>query len=184
MNDNEIEQEIQSKALTASRVTLADLEANIADTEIVKHVSKTGQVLRWAIITTQNGYAAVGKPSVAVSPENDNAEIGEKIAIDNTRNELWPLMGYALKERLAGEESARQRPALGAAYPGYSTLQPHQQRVIDEKCELDARLAKLLSFFGTPIFAGLPKDERLRLEHQEEAMQAYSVVLAERIAAF
>lgn len=101
MNDRSIEQEIQAKGLTAPRITPADLEANIADTEIVKHVSKTGQVLRWAVITTQNGFAVVGKPSVAVSPANDNAEIGEKIAIDNARSEMWPLMGYELRSQLA-----------------------------------------------------------------------------------
>ena len=36
MNDQQIEQEIQAKGLTAPRVTLADLEANITDIEIVK----------------------------------------------------------------------------------------------------------------------------------------------------
>lgn len=102
MNDQTIEQEIQAKGLTAPRITPSDIEANIADIEIVKHVSKTGQVLRWAVITTSNGYAVVGKPSCAVSSANDNAEIGEKIAVTNSREELWPLMGYALKERLAG----------------------------------------------------------------------------------
>lgn len=100
MNDKAIEKEIQAKGLTAPRVTLADLEANIVDTEILKHVSKTGQVLRFAILTTANGFAVVGKPSVAVSAENDNAEIGQNIAIDNAKNELWPLMGYALKQQL------------------------------------------------------------------------------------
>lgn len=100
MNDQAIEKEIQAKGLTAPRVTLADLEANIVDTEILKHVSKTGQVLRFAILTTANGFAVVGKPSVAVSAENDNAEIGEKIAIENAKTEIWPLMGYALKQKL------------------------------------------------------------------------------------
>ena len=102
MNDQSIEQEIQAKGLNAPRITPTDIEANIADVEIVKHVSKTGQVLRWAVITTSNGYAVVGKPSCAVSSANDNADIGEKIAVTNSREELWPLMGYALKERLAG----------------------------------------------------------------------------------
>ncbi len=101
MNDQSIEQEIQAKGLTAPRVTPADIEANIADIEIVKHVSKSGQVLRWAVLTTQNGYAVVGKPSCSVSSANDNAEIGEKIAVTNSREELWPLMGYALKEQLS-----------------------------------------------------------------------------------
>jgi hypothetical protein len=101
MNDQSIEQEIQAKGLNAPRITPTDIEANIADVEIVKHVSKTGQVLRWAVITTSNGYAVVGKPSCAVSSANDNTDIGEKIAVTNSREELWPLMGYALKDRLA-----------------------------------------------------------------------------------
>lgn len=84
----------------APRITPADIEANIVDTEIVKHVSKTGQVLRWAILSTKNGFAVVGRPSVAVSPENDNEEKGTEIAIQNSREELWPLMGYALKDQL------------------------------------------------------------------------------------
>ena len=101
MNDQTIEQEIQAKRLTAPRITPADIEANIASTEIVKHVSTSGQVLRWAVITTKNGYSVAGKPSCAASSANDNQEIGEKIAIDNARSELWPLMGYALKESLS-----------------------------------------------------------------------------------
>jgi len=102
MTDNAIEQEIQSKGLTAPRITPSDLEANISDVEIVKHVSKSGQVLRWAVITTNNGYAVVGKPSCSVSSANDNAELGEKIAVSNSKDEMWPLMGYALKQKLAG----------------------------------------------------------------------------------
>ena len=105
MNDQAIEKEIQAKGLTAPRVTPADLEANIADVEIVKHISKSGQVLRWAVLTTESGFAVVGKPSCAASPENDNAEIGESIAVSNSKEEMWLLMGYELKCRLhkAGE---------------------------------------------------------------------------------
>ena len=101
MSDKDIEQEIQAKGLTAPRVTRDDMLANIAHTEIVKHVSVTGQVLRWAIITTKNGFAVTGKPSCAVSSENDNEAIGKQIALTNAENELWPLMGYALKEKLS-----------------------------------------------------------------------------------
>jgi hypothetical protein len=95
-----IEREIQANGLTAPRLSPADLDANIVHTEIVKHVSLSGQVLRWAVLTTKNGFAVVGKPSVAVSPANDHAEIGTKVAVDNSRAELWPLMGYALKQAL------------------------------------------------------------------------------------
>lgn len=99
-NDIQLEQEINSKGLNAPRVTLADLNANISGVEYVKHVSKSGKILRWAVITTANGFAVTGKPSAAVSAENDNQEIGEKVALDNARDELWGLMGYALAERL------------------------------------------------------------------------------------
>lgn len=101
MSDKDIESEIQAKGLTAPRVTRDDMIANIAHAEIVKHVSVTGQVLRWAIITTKNGFAVTGKPSCAVSSENDNEAIGKQIALENAENELWPLMGYALKEKLS-----------------------------------------------------------------------------------
>lgn len=100
-SDAGIERMIQTKGLSAPRVMPAEMEANIVDVEIVKHVSKGGQVLRWAVITTVSGYACVGNPSVSVSPENDDAEIGVAVATENSRNALWPLMGYELKQRLA-----------------------------------------------------------------------------------
>lgn len=101
-SDAQIEAEIQAKGLTAPRVTPADIEANIVHTEIVKHVSHTGQVLRWAVLTAKNGHAVHGKPSCSVSPENDNADLGEKIAVENARRELWALMGYELRSKLSG----------------------------------------------------------------------------------
>ena len=104
MNDQTTEQEVQAKGLTAPRITTADIAANIVHTEIVKHISHSGQVLRWAVLTTRNGFAVTGKPSASVSPENDNAELGERIALENATEELWPLMGYALKDRLAARD--------------------------------------------------------------------------------
>lgn len=53
MSDKDIEQQIKSKGLTAARVTLDDFKENIVNTEIVKHVSVSGQVLRWAVLTTK-----------------------------------------------------------------------------------------------------------------------------------
>lgn len=67
-NDNTTEAMIRAAGLTAPRLSPATLQANIADTEIVKHVSKGGQVLRWAIITTLSGFGVSGRPSVSVSP--------------------------------------------------------------------------------------------------------------------
>jgi hypothetical protein len=76
------------------------------------------------------------------------------------------------------------RTALDMPEPVASDLPPHQQRVLDEKTELDDRSTKLQAFFSNPIFVGLPADEQDRLQKQAIAMQAYSQVLGERIAAF
>jgi hypothetical protein len=63
-------------------------------------------------------------------------------------------------------------------------MQPHQQRVVDEKTELDEKLAKLNNFIGGEIYNGLPGDERYRLTQQSLMMKQYSDILGERIAAF
>ena len=67
--------------------------------------------------------------------------------------------------------------------PG-SALPPHQQRVLQEKAELDERADKLSAFYSTAIFAGLPEPEQSRLVRQGAAMRAYSSILGERIVAF
>lgn len=63
-------------------------------------------------------------------------------------------------------------------------LQPHQQRVVVEKAELDGKLTKLTAFFGTEAFANLDDAEMNRLQRQADHMKAYSDVLGERIIAF
>ncbi|MCP4595735.1 Gp49 family protein [Neptuniibacter sp.] len=105
MNDIDIEKEIQEKGLNAPRVPLDNLHAKIKEVEIVKHVSVSGQVLRWAVLTMENGFAVTGSPSCSVSCENDDVELGEKIAIKNAENEVWALEGYALKQKLYEQPS-------------------------------------------------------------------------------
>ena len=61
---------------------------------------------------------------------------------------------------------------------------PHEQRVFDEKAELDARLQKLRPFLDSVVFGGLPESERYRLRRQADVMTEYSQILAQRIAAF
>ena len=89
--------------MNAPRITPEDIEANIVHTDVVTFITHSRQVLRWAVLTTRNGFAVTGKPSCSVSPENDNAEIGQRIAIENAKSELWPLMGYELKSKLAAQ---------------------------------------------------------------------------------
>lgn len=63
-------------------------------------------------------------------------------------------------------------------------MQPHQERVVTEKAELDAKLEKLGAFFQGSIIETLDQAERDRLKRQYEIMDQYSAVLGERIAAF
>ena len=102
MDQQQIETTLREKGKTAPMVTKEDLENNIIHTEVVKHITHSGQVLRWAVLTTKSGFSVTGKPSASVSAENDVSEIGESVAISNAKQELWALMGYHLKCQLAG----------------------------------------------------------------------------------
>lgn len=69
-------------------------------------------------------------------------------------------------------------------YSAFGPAPDYQQRVRDEKKELDGKLAALLTFFQDPIFEALPEAERSRLRNQARFMDGYAAVLGERIAAF
>ena len=125
MNDQTIEQEIIAKGKLAPRVTPADIEANIASehyftaAEGVIGMFTAGEIangrgvypdevgrlkpelglLTFCVLVLKNGFTVTGE-SACTSPENFDAEIGRNIARQNAVQKIWPLMGYALKERL------------------------------------------------------------------------------------
>jgi hypothetical protein len=63
-------------------------------------------------------------------------------------------------------------------------MEPHQQRVVDEKAELDERRMKLDQFLKSEKSPIITIEERNRMERQESAMAIYSAILGERINAF
>lgn len=63
-------------------------------------------------------------------------------------------------------------------------MEPYQQRVIDEKAELDAKLQKLAAFRQTPACEALDWTERADLAIQQDAMTSYSLALGRRIGRF
>ena len=94
--EQEIENEIQQKGLNAPRLT-----PELIDNAIVKeqfHVFE-GSQLTVCCLTLTNGFTVTGE-SACASPENFDAEIGNRIARDNARNKIWALEGYLLKEKL------------------------------------------------------------------------------------
>jgi len=64
-------------------------------------------------------------------------------------------------------------------------MKDFQQRVIDEKIELDEKLVKLKRFLGGSIMvSSLPEEEQARLRIQVLVMTIYSDTLGARIKAF
>ena len=64
------------------------------------------------------------------------------------------------------------------------SLQPWQERVVDEKNELAECLEKLNAFLATPECLTLPFDERCLLARQALVMAQYLDILLDRIARF
>ncbi|MBL5978377.1 hypothetical protein JAO85_13890 [Comamonas sp. NyZ500] len=112
MSDAAIEQEIQDKGKTAARVTPSDIEANIicetyftaADgaTHSGEPYHDSLALLTFCVLVLRNGFTVTGE-SACASPENFDAEIGRKIARQNAVQKIWPLMGYELRSKLAGQ---------------------------------------------------------------------------------
>ena len=118
-SDEGIEREILRKGLAAPRVTPQDIEANIAgeyfftadqavqaamadQDELTRLTGFHGELklLTFCVLVLKNGFTVTGE-SACASPENFDAELGRRIARAAAVNKMWPLMGYALKERLA-----------------------------------------------------------------------------------
>lgn len=112
------ERAIREKGLTAPRVTPADLEAAIFDVRYLnagEAVCAVGSdptialahghpltLLTLCILELHNGFTVVGK-SACASPENYDRELGQRIALNDAKRQLWPLLGYALRQRLHDE---------------------------------------------------------------------------------
>lgn len=128
----DIEQEIQDKGLTAPRVTPARIQAVIKSehyftawqgaqleywsTSDPAHPKPTeGQpdqkgplsLLTFCVLILENGFTVTGE-SACASPENFDPEIGRKIARANAVEKIWPLEGYALKQKLFDAEQAKK----------------------------------------------------------------------------
>ena len=106
---NETERYSADKS-THPRVSLGDMEGKIAG----EHYFTAGEaaaalghpasapldLLTICILVMRNGFTVIGK-SAPASPENFDTEKGRRFAYEDAIKQLWPLEGYALRERLA-----------------------------------------------------------------------------------
>ena len=96
MNDKEIEQEIQSRGLTAPRITVDEVNDAIASDAYYVFPGTTTTV---CLLTLTNGFTVLGD-SACASPENFNEDLGREIARDKAKDKVWELLGFGLREKL------------------------------------------------------------------------------------
>ena len=94
--DKQIEEEIQAKGLNAPRLNPDMIEAAIVGED---YYVFPGTTLTICKLDLKNGYHVTGE-SAAVSLENFDEEIGQKIARDNAKAKIWQLEGYLLKQNI------------------------------------------------------------------------------------
>ena len=105
---------------TDARITTADIEANIAG----EYYFTAGQgawaagigaghpmekfvlpevlaMVTFCVLILRNGYKIVGVNEGPVSAANFDPAEGRKYAREKAVNQIWPLMGYELKSKLA-----------------------------------------------------------------------------------
>lgn len=150
------------KRSDAPRITLEKLKENIKNIDYYVH---PGSQLTICIITLQNGYTVTGE-SACADPANFKKDVGERLALEKAEKQIWPLMGYYLKQEmyLAGQ---------GTDFTG---------RLKAESLELEDKLSKLNIFIeGNEIYKSLAPVEQDLLRHQRIKMREYAEILKERI---
>ena len=122
-SDAGIERLIQAKGKTAPRIVPAAIKEVVVSElyftgadgwagEHADRVSDHGEMARpqpyhvslplltICVLVLKDGFTVIGT-SACASPENFDAEIGRRIARENAEQQIWPLLGYELKTKLA-----------------------------------------------------------------------------------
>lgn len=132
MTDQSIEAEIQAKGKTAPRVTPDDIQREIVEeTYFTAAEGRHGhshknhgfdydepansplRLLTFCVLELRNGFTVTGE-SACASPENFDAAIGRRIARENAVQKIWPLLGFRLRDKLAGiNDPSKAEQVLG-----------------------------------------------------------------------
>lgn len=85
---------------TAPKITEQSIKDKIANITYYTHHS----IMTICVIEMVNGFYVVGK-SAPASPENFDPHVGQRFAFEDAFRQLWPLEGYALKQKMYLEET-------------------------------------------------------------------------------
>ncbi len=98
MTQKEFDTIVKDRGLDAARIVPQDIEDSIAEIVYWLVPNTTCTV---CAVTMRNGFVLIGK-SAAASEANFDTEIGERLALDDAKQQMWPLLGYALRNQLSG----------------------------------------------------------------------------------
>ena len=128
--EQSIEDEIQAKGLTAPRVTPDDIQREIVGEHYftaeqgARHPDAQNPLdfgdipgnlglLTFCVLRLRNGFTVTGE-SACASLENFDAAIGRRIARENAVQKIWPLLGFRLRDKLAGiNDPSKAEQVLG-----------------------------------------------------------------------
>lgn len=96
--EQQLEQELQARGLTAPRITPADIDALLQKAQ-VGFWQPEGTTLTICVIQLPNGFCVTGENS-CVSPETWQPDLGQKLAFEKARDKVWEFEGYLLKSEL------------------------------------------------------------------------------------
>lgn len=113
-----------ARGRTAPRVSLSDIEKAIkyrfdlnagqAIGSLEGHVvepdgsssSDALNLLSICLLVMKNGFTVIGK-SAPASAANFDTELGRRLAYEDAVRQIWPLMGFSLRDQLARYEQAQ-----------------------------------------------------------------------------
>jgi hypothetical protein len=96
LNDEQVENLIIEKNLTASRLTPEHIHSLVQSEQYHRFENTT---LTVCCLTLKNGYAVTGE-SACLSAENYDEQIGKGIAKENAIQKIWMLEGYVQKQTI------------------------------------------------------------------------------------
>lgn len=145
-----------------NKVTKEDLEHLVAQSKTT--FTNPAGTLTHCVITLPCGYTVTGE-SACVDPANYDKELGEKYALEQAVEKLWPLEGYLLANDI------------------YRAKQPtsYASRMIFEQSDLREKLDKLCDFLSKPQPSFIDDKEWELLLDQRDYMSEYFNILEIRI---
>lgn len=163
--DTAAAEKILTAAATAPRVSLADVEKAIRESNVTYTVLPNGRTTVCQIELFGGRFSVEGQ-SACVSKENFNKEMGETFAMKDATDEVWKALGTVLAYRL---------------HKGELTSTTWLDRLKAEAKNRRAEFERLLSFLGSEAYEKLPDQERRDLVKQRECMEELCWILDRRV---